>query len=161
MGVSRKQSAPNFPKNEHFQGVRNARFLENLAWFVFLKYLFWDLLFCLITDVFIFYSPRKHLNTKDYFMMFSGELRTLGRNSVMLKHQKIWRALFSWNIRFEIRSFALLPICSLSILPENIWTPKIILFSGWLGTLGRNSVMLKTPKGRYSGCFINFIVNLN
>ena len=88
MGVSRKQSAPNFPKNEHFQGVRNARFLENLAWFVFLKYLFWDLFFCLITDVFIFYSPRKHLNTKDYFMMFSGELRTLGRNSVMLKTPK-------------------------------------------------------------------------
>ena len=87
MGVSRKQSAPNFPKNEHFQGVRNARFLENLAWFVFLKYLFWDLLFCLNTDVFIFYSPRKHLNTKDYFM-FSGELRTLGRNSVMLKTPK-------------------------------------------------------------------------
>ena len=46
-GVTRKQSAPNFPKNEHFlppirtlttvyQGVRNVPFSENLAGFVFL-----------------------------------------------------------------------------------------------------------------------------
>ena len=43
------------PKNEHFlppdtyQGV-NVRFSENLACFVFLKHLFWDLPFCLITN---------------------------------------------------------------------------------------------------------------
>ena len=58
-GVSRKQIEPNFPKNEHFlppdthtyvQGVRNVRFSENLAYFVFLKHLFWDSSFCLITD---------------------------------------------------------------------------------------------------------------
>ena len=42
-GSSKKQSTPNFPKNEHFlpptyayQGVRNVRFSENLACFVFL-----------------------------------------------------------------------------------------------------------------------------
>ena len=31
-------------------GVRNVRFLENLACFVFLKHSFWDLPFCLIID---------------------------------------------------------------------------------------------------------------
>ena len=33
-----------------YQGVRNVRFSENLACFVFLKHPFWDLPFCLITD---------------------------------------------------------------------------------------------------------------
>ena len=33
-----------------YQGVRNVRFSENLACFVFLKYPFWDSPFCLITD---------------------------------------------------------------------------------------------------------------
>ena len=32
------------------QGVRNVRFSKNLACFVFLKHPFWDSLFCLITD---------------------------------------------------------------------------------------------------------------
>ena len=53
-GVSRKQSTPNFPKNEHFlplehflrtcayHGVRNVRFLENLVCFIFLKHPFRD-----------------------------------------------------------------------------------------------------------------------
>ena len=65
---SRKQSTPNFSKNEDFlpppppplirtrtcvnQGVRNARFLENLACFFILKHPFWDLPFCLITSKF-------------------------------------------------------------------------------------------------------------
>ena len=34
-----------------YQGVRNVRFSENLACFVFLKHPFWNSLFCLITDV--------------------------------------------------------------------------------------------------------------
>ena len=33
-----------------YQGVRNVRFSENLAWFVFLKHTFWDSPFRLITD---------------------------------------------------------------------------------------------------------------
>ena len=44
---NKKQSMPNFPKSEHFlrtkyayQRVRNARFPENLACFVFLKHPF-------------------------------------------------------------------------------------------------------------------------
>ena len=46
-GVSRKQSTPNFPKNEHFlppdtHGVRYVRFSENLACFFFLKNPIWD-----------------------------------------------------------------------------------------------------------------------
>ena len=37
--------------------------------------------------------------------------------SEMFVFRKIWRALFSWNIRFEIRPFALLPtLCDLSFL---------------------------------------------
>ena len=31
------------------------------------------------------------------------------KESEMFVFRKIWRALFSWNTRFEIRSFALLP----------------------------------------------------
>ena len=61
MGVSRKHSTPNFPKKEHFlpadthtyvcvSGGKNARFSENLAFFVFLKQPFWDSPFSLITD---------------------------------------------------------------------------------------------------------------
>ena len=52
-GVSRKQRTSNFPKNEHtwaYQGVRNFRFSENLAYFVLLKHPFWDSPFCLTTD---------------------------------------------------------------------------------------------------------------
>ena len=33
-----------------YQGVRNVRFSENLACFVFLKHPFWDSSFCLITE---------------------------------------------------------------------------------------------------------------
>ena len=61
MGVPRKQSTPNFPKNKHYlppdtqtyvayQGVRNVDFSENLSCFVFLKHKFWYSPFCLITD---------------------------------------------------------------------------------------------------------------
>ena len=39
-----------------YQGVRNVRFSENLAWFVFLKHLFWDSRFCLITNDWNYYS---------------------------------------------------------------------------------------------------------
>ena len=54
-----KNKMLNFPKNEHFlppirtcayQGVRNVRFSEILACFLFLKHPFWDLSFCIITD---------------------------------------------------------------------------------------------------------------
>ena len=64
----RKQSTTNFPKSKHFLppdthtyvcvsgggrgGGKNVRFSENLARFVFLKHLFWDSPFCLITDEF-------------------------------------------------------------------------------------------------------------
>ena len=43
-----------------YQGVRNVRFSENLACFVFLKHPFWDSPYCLITDVLAaFYSQLK------------------------------------------------------------------------------------------------------
>ena len=58
--VSRKQSTPNFPKKEHFlppdthTHVRNSRFSENLACFVFLKHPFWYSFFCLLPTLFLF-----------------------------------------------------------------------------------------------------------
>ena len=33
-----------------YQGVKNVRFLENLVCFIFLRYLFWNLPFCLIAN---------------------------------------------------------------------------------------------------------------
>ena len=63
--VTRKQSTPNFPKNEQllpsirtcmcaYHGVINVRFSKNLACFVFFENLFWDFSFCLITaDLFV------------------------------------------------------------------------------------------------------------
>ena len=36
-----------------YQGIRNVRFSQNLACFVFLKHPFWDSPFCLITDEFM------------------------------------------------------------------------------------------------------------
>ena len=62
-GCFKKTKPAKFPKNKHFspppltrtrtcsyEVVRNVCFSENLTCFVFLKYQFWDLLFCLITD---------------------------------------------------------------------------------------------------------------
>ena len=40
----------NHPRSRAYQGVRNVRFSENLACFVFLLPPFWDSPFCLITD---------------------------------------------------------------------------------------------------------------
>ena len=55
-GVSRKQSTPDFPKNENFLPPDThtyvVRFSGNLACCVFLKHSFWDSPFCLITDEF-------------------------------------------------------------------------------------------------------------
>ena len=50
--VTRKQSSPNFPKNERFL---NVRFSENLASFVFLLAPSWDMPFCCITNILLFY----------------------------------------------------------------------------------------------------------
>ena len=38
------------PRTCPYQGVKNVRFSENLACFLFLKHRFWDSLFCLITE---------------------------------------------------------------------------------------------------------------
>ena len=44
-----------------YQGVRNVRFSENLTWFIFLKYPFWDSPFCLVTDECLFSKQKKVL----------------------------------------------------------------------------------------------------
>ena len=62
-GVSRKQSMPDFPKNElslirsrtcGYHGVRNVSFSENLACFVFLKHSLFETLLLMII-----YRPKK------------------------------------------------------------------------------------------------------
>ena len=50
--VTRKQSSANFPKNERFL---NVRFSENLVSFVFLLAPSWDMPFCCITNILLFY----------------------------------------------------------------------------------------------------------
>ena len=57
-----------------YQAVRNVRFLENFACFVFcfvfLKHPFWDLPFCFITDQLFYYFHRalKFKKTLQYFV---------------------------------------------------------------------------------------------
>ena len=46
-----------------YQGVRNVRFSENLACFVFSKHLFWHLPFCLIIDALSQDYPGKKAQT--------------------------------------------------------------------------------------------------
>ena len=50
-----------------YQGVRNVCFSENSVSFVFLKHLFWDSLFCLITDEF----RRAGYIPSEYWLAFS------------------------------------------------------------------------------------------
>ena len=94
-GVSRKQSTPNFLKNEHFlpsdstrtcayQGVRNVCFSENLPCFVFLKHPFWDSPFCRITDVFAFFQLIMGLPQDQLFDERAAYVNLMGRNILML-----------------------------------------------------------------------------
>ena len=67
-------------ENSAYQGVRNVRFFENLAYFVFLKHPFWDSLFCLITD-----DWQKLIR---FFIQWSFLSRTI------VKSQRLFRTLF-------------------------------------------------------------------
>ena len=67
-----------------YQRVRNVRFSENLACFVFLKHPFWDLPFCFITDELILksgLSDVSRMTLRKHFRKcngdFHGESRTL------------------------------------------------------------------------------------
>ena len=51
-----------------YQWVRNIHFLENWACFIFLKQLFWDSPFCLITDVIVIYRQNGLLMCPVYIM---------------------------------------------------------------------------------------------
>ena len=54
-----------------YQGVRNVRFSENVARFVFLKHPFWDSLFCLVTDELKWKSKKFiHLVFSPKFILF-------------------------------------------------------------------------------------------
>ena len=55
-----------------YQGVKNVRFWENLACFVFLEHPFWDSPFCLITDSFCC-SPNNYENVSRKITEFDKE----------------------------------------------------------------------------------------
>ena len=78
-GISKR--AIFFPKNKHilffmrkrtyaYQGVRNVRFSENLASFVFLEHPFWDSPFCLITDDLSFHIEDDYTMTPLSFNIY-------------------------------------------------------------------------------------------
>ena len=74
-----------------YQGVRNVRFSENLACFVFLKHPFWDSPFCLITD---------EINTTCFSLkkseIYNKDLKR--ENSIHFFKYDVWFDLrFSWN----------------------------------------------------------------
>ena len=54
-----------------YQGVRNVRFSENLACFVFLKHPFWDSPFCLITNEFTVNLLKKNLRDYSFLGWFT------------------------------------------------------------------------------------------
>ena len=75
--VTRKQSTLSFRKKNipyplirtlrcSDQGVRNVRFSENLVCFVFFLPPFWELLFCLITDVLIIIVDQSFMNEAEW-----------------------------------------------------------------------------------------------
>ena len=61
MGVSRKQSTSNFPKNEHFLPPDMHMYV---CVFVFFKHPFWELPFCLITDALMIEKANDALKKK-------------------------------------------------------------------------------------------------
>ena len=83
-GISRKQSAPNFPKDKYFlppdthtylceSGRGDVRFSENLARFVFLKHPFRDSPFCIITNALLI-RKTDHINTNLNYL-YLGQLK--------------------------------------------------------------------------------------
>ena len=59
----------------------------------------------------------------------------------MFVFRKIWRALFSWNTRFEIRPFVLLPTCWWMKLKQklSVWWESCHLLNWWRQNEGRSS----------------------
>ena len=72
-GVSRKQSTPIFPKNEHFFRLVSfiCSFSGNMACFVFLKNPLWDLPFCLITDDFTYFESNGSWSQENCIHLFN------------------------------------------------------------------------------------------
>ena len=66
-----------------YQGVRNARFSENLRCFVFLKHLFRDLPFCLITNELLVETMKSNLNEE--VSNLTEEVQKLNTNFELLK----------------------------------------------------------------------------
>ena len=117
-------------------GVRNARFSENLACFVFLKHPFWDSLFCLITDKLTLYcyhlyfgvihqSNQVLLNVSDNLLIkvMAGALFHLCSCLVWWTKPKLaWHHnFFDWNVYyFKETSYFVLNNSDFWRTPEDI-----------------------------------------
>ena len=76
-----------------YQGIKNVRFSENLACFVFLKQQFWDSPLCLITDeIKFFVPPTGHQNYLDKSLV---SLKMIRFPIINLK--KLIRSNWIWN----------------------------------------------------------------
>ena len=118
MGVSRKQSTPNFLKNEHFlppdTHTYNVCFSKNLACFVFLKHPFWDSPFCLITDDF-----NHNLNA------------AMSISFLYLTFWEILRNLFHWTLySFKTNKTAKALISFICCRVADVWSVTSVIEKG-------------------------------
>ena len=54
-------------------------------------------------------KARQISRKRTFLTLWYAQVRVRIRGLQMFVFRKIWRALFSWNTRYEIRPFALLP----------------------------------------------------
>ena len=77
-------------------GVRNVRFSENLARFVFLKHSFWDSPFCLITDEMFLNKLQKEISKA--YELRTYELQQKRNTITRKKHSKEYLETNSFEI---------------------------------------------------------------
>ena len=115
MVVSRKQSTPNFPKNEHFLPIF-------LACFVFLKHPFWDSPFCLITND-ITINCSEHINFVNQTWSFR---RSFWRDIKCIAKMRFFQTLSLTVITITYYHYWALSILRLLIkrYTTRSWTPS-------------------------------------
>ena len=112
-----------------YQGVRNVRFLVNLACFVFLKHRFWDSPFWLITDGFIQLlwqiMDLRVLKSVGAILRFKKKLSWEINWTDTAIHQIIfWNKKLQAKSHFKDKSFSLLAECFIEKTSFQLkWTP--------------------------------------
>ena len=94
-----------------YQWVKNVRFSENLASFVFLKHPFWDSPFCLITDEFMILG--NYFGSYNLFTLMKKAVIVMDKAFQEFREVKKWqewfffflggagRDIFSWSFRMK------------------------------------------------------------